>query len=432
MTVAFYTLGCKVNQYETQAMSQLLTEAGFEVVDAAEDADVCIVNSCTVTAESDRKTRQAVRRFKHMDCAPVVVLTGCMPQAFPEAARELPEADIVLGNAGNARILSAIEEFFARRDRIIDIAPHVNGEDFTGACISGFRERTRAVVKIEDGCDRFCSYCIIPYARGRVRSKDAEELRRELAWLDEARFAEVVLVGINLSAYGTGRGENLADAVEIACSFPNIRRVRLGSLEPDHLSDELIARLASFDKLCPQFHISLQSGCDRTLRAMNRHYTAAEYEQIARSLRRSFPGATLTTDVMVGFPGESDGDFAQSLAFVQKIGFEKVHVFPYSVRPGTRAASMDGQIDRAEKECRARLMSEAAERIRHEFLLSQVGKTVEILVEEYASSDKVKGFTANYTPVEADGKGESLVSVLLTGIGDDCCTGVVTGTGLCE
>ena len=424
MKVAFCTLGCKVNQYESQSMEQALIKRGFECVGANEDADVYIVNSCTVTAESDRKTRQNVRHLKKLHPDAVIVLTGCMPQAFPEDARLLTQADIVTGNRSNRQIPDMIDEFFRTRERIVRISEHESGEKFSGELIEDFRERTRATVKIEDGCNRFCSYCIIPYARGRVRSKPLEDIRKEIASLEKKGFSEIVLVGINLSAYGTDCGLNLCDAVELAASFDGIKRVRLGSLEPDHMTPEVTKRLAECKKLCPQFHISLQSGCDKTLKRMNRHYTSAEYEELCRRLRDEFEDATLTTDVMVGFSGETREDFETSLEFVKKTGFEKVHVFPYSRRAGTRAAEFPEVIENAEKERRSREMIAAANEVRREFLRSQIGRTVEVLFEEKLRDGSVRGYTANYTLVRVrSGCSHGLHKVKITACGDDLCEG---------
>lgn len=423
MKIAFYTLGCKVNQYESQAMSEKAAANGYEIASADEEADIYVVNSCTVTAESDRKTRQAVRRFKRNHPESIVVLTGCMPQAFPQDAERLEQADIVLGNRNNSKLFELINSYFSCGRRIIDIEEHKSGDKFSGGDISGFERRTRAVVKIEDGCNRFCSYCIIPYSRGRVRSKPIDELKEELHKLSEAGFAEVVLVGINLSAYGTDIGLSICDAVELADSM-NFKRVRLGSLEPDHITDEVIKRLSKLQSFCPQFHISLQSGCDNTLKAMNRHYSAEEYSELCKKLRASFPDAAITTDIMVGFPTESEEDFAENVRFAQKIGFEKVHVFPYSPREGTKAAKMP-QIEKSVKEKRGHIMIEKTEEIRREFLKSQIGKIVEVLFETRHSDGYIEGYTRNYTPVKVKGElpcGE-ILKVKITAVDGDFCVG---------
>lgn len=400
MKASFYTLGCKVNQYESQFMSELLQKAGFEIVGSNEDADIYIINSCTVTAVSDQKTRQSVRRFKRNHPNAIVILTGCMPQAYPEAALRLQEADIVLSNSNNNDILELINQHCLNHKRLVKLIPHEKGEAFAQAAISDFSERTRAFVKIEDGCDRFCSYCIIPTARGRVRSKALEDIEKETAALAARGIVEIVLVGINLSAYGKGTNTNICDAVRAACSAEGIARVRLGSLEPDHLTPEILKTLGSQQKLCPQFHISLQSGCDNTLKRMNRHYTTAEYKLLCDTLRDNFKDCTLTTDIMVGFPGETEADFQTSLDFAESIGFEKIHVFPYSVRENTPAAKME-QVNKAVKEERSHQMLAMAATLRRAFLKRQIGKTVSVLFESKQQAGIYEGYTANYTPVRA-------------------------------
>lgn len=428
MKVAFYTLGCKVNQYESQSMSELLNKFGYETVGKDEDADVYIINSCTVTAESDRKTRQAVRRFKRKNPNAVIVLTGCMPQAYPEDAKALLQADIVIGNKNNTDLPEILEDFFRDKQRKVITKEHKTGDRFSVCSISSFDERTRAYVKIQDGCNRFCSYCIIPVSRGRVRSKPLNDLKNELESLAKAGYKEIVLVGINLSAYGQDIGESFNDAVELACSIDGIERVRLGSLEPDHLTDEVVEKLSKCKKLCPQFHISLQSGCNKTLKRMNRHYTAEEYKKLCKSLRNHFNNCTLTTDVMVGFCGESDEDFEESLNFVKEIGFEKVHVFPYSVRTGTKAEKMDGHLAKAVKEKRAAIMIDECEKIRRNYLNSQIGKAVTVLFESKEKDCMILGHTANYTPVKVHGSHElfgKFADVRITDATNDFCIGEI-------
>lgn len=421
MKIAFFTLGCKVNQYESQAMAERMVKCGFELVSPNEKADVYVINSCTVTAESDRKTRQTVRRFKRKNPDSIVILTGCMPQAFPEDAEALNEADIVLGNKNNIRLPEFIERYFSCGQRVIEIESHETGDKFTGDNISGFEGRTRAIVKIEDGCNRFCSYCIIPYSRGRVRSKPIDELEAELRTLSDAGFIEIVLVGINLSSYGSDIGLNICDAVELAAGM-NFERIRLGSLEPDHITDDVIERLAKIDKFCPQFHISLQSGCDNTLRAMNRHYTSAEYKELCDKLRSAFVDTSITTDIMVGFPTESEDDFKDNVKFAKEIGFEKVHVFPYSPREGTRAAKME-QIEKKVKEVRSHIMIEETEKIRLAFLKSQIGKEVEVLLETRHDDGFTEGYTKNYTPVKIKGTHPcgKLITAKITAVDGDFC-----------
>ncbi|MBR5774282.1 MAG: tRNA (N(6)-L-threonylcarbamoyladenosine(37)-C(2))-methylthiotransferase MtaB, partial [Clostridia bacterium] len=418
MRVAFFTLGCKVNQYETQVMTERLSQAGFEIVSHNDNADIYIVNSCTVTATSDQKTRQCVRRFKKNHPQSVVVLTGCMPQAYPQNADILPEADIVLGNRNTDILISAIDEYFLSGKRIFNVKNIVDKEEFESMQISGFNERTRAFVKIEDGCNRFCSYCIIPTARGRVRSKPLDELRTELEALEKSGFLEIVLVGINLSAYGLGTDKNICDAVELACSFEGFKRVRLGSLEPDHITREVIERLSKCDKLCPQFHISLQSGCDETLKRMNRHYTTEEYRQLCRDLRANFENCAITTDVMVGFAGETEEEFNSSLEFVKEIAFSDAHVFAYSRRAGTRAADFPNQVLKSDKEKRSKLMIKATQESCAKYLASRVGKIADVLFEIIDKDGYCVGHTSDYVLVKVKAPEitcGSIYQVMITG-----------------
>ncbi|WP_195985247.1 tRNA (N(6)-L-threonylcarbamoyladenosine(37)-C(2))-methylthiotransferase MtaB [Clostridium sp. D33t1_170424_F3] len=400
MKVSVLTLGCKVNQYESQAMLEQLVSAGFSACETSMESDVVLINSCTVTATSDQKVRQTLRRARRANPNAVIVLTGCMPQAFPELAEQLTDADIVLGNSNRRSLLPDILQYLSSRQRIVDIVPHEKAAAFESMHVDRFYERTRAFIKIEDGCNRFCSYCIIPYARGRVRSKPLEELKQEVADIAANGYREVVLTGINLSAYGQELGLHLCDAVEAACKPEGIARVRLGSLEPEQLSEPVIARLARQKKLCPQFHLSLQSGCDETLKRMNRHYTADEYRTIVRNLRAAFPNAAITTDIMVGFPGETEEEFAESLAFAEEIRFAKVHVFAYSRRPGTKANDAPSQVTQRIKEERSRRMIALTQKTKEAFFQEQLGRTEEVLFERETAKHVYDGYTENYTPVK--------------------------------
>ena len=351
-----------------------------------------------------------------------------LAQAVPEDARRLEEADIILGTSNRKRLVPDLLAFLSARQRIIDIAPHTNDEKFENLNVENFTGRTRAFVKIEDGCNRFCSYCIIPYARGRVRSKPLEDLKAELAGLGANGYKEVVLTGINLSAYGQEFGLHLCDAIEAACATPGIERVRLGSLEPEQLSEDVIRRMAKQKKLCPQFHLSLQSGCDATLKRMNRHYTADEYRTIVRNLRAAFENAAITTDIMVGFAGETDEEFAESLAFAEEIAFAKVHVFAYSRRPGTRAYDMGDQLTNAVKEARSPEMIRVTTATQQAFFKAQIGRTEEVLFEREIQKGVWEGYSMNYTPV-AVASGTSLAgeirSVRIESCTDTHCMGVV-------
>ena len=427
MNFNILTLGCKVNQYESQAMREDLLRHGFTLSADKEKADVTVINTCTVTSVSDAKNRKLIHRVRRQNPDGIIVLTGCMPQAFPDDLSAFEGCDIVIGNRERAKLIPSIEAFLENHRQYIEIPEHLNrGAVYENLSVSSFGEHTRAFIKIEDGCNRFCSYCIIPYARGRVRSKPLEDLKAELQTVAANGYREVVLVGINLSAYGQGEDFDLADAVEAACAVEGIERVRLGSLEPEQMDAPLIARLSKQEKFCPQFHLSLQSGCDKTLKAMNRHYDTAEYRRIADNLRAAFDNAAMTTDVMVGFAGESEEDFAASLAFVKSIGFSKVHVFPYSVRKGTRAEKMPDHVSPAEKDKRAKRMGDLVEQSRREFLQSQVGRMEEVLFERLRHG-YLEGYTKNYTPVHVNSTDNTLCGeirpVRLTAAGEDWCEG---------
>ncbi len=429
MKVSVITLGCKVNQYESQAMLNQLVSAGFTACDANEESDVVLINSCTVTSMSDHKVRQMLHRARHKNPTAVIVLTGCMPQAFPEAAEALSDADIILGNSNRASLLPHILQYLSAHQRIVDIVPHEKAPEFESMSVNRFFERTRAFIKIEDGCNRFCSYCIIPYARGRVRSKPIDQLKQEISEIAANGYREIVLTGINLSAYGQELGLHLCDAVEAACAPDGIERVRLGSLEPEQLSEDVIARLRLQKKLCPQFHLSLQSGCDETLKRMNRHYDTNEYRTIVKNLRAAFENAAITTDLMVGFPGESEEEFKESLAFAEEIGFAKVHVFAYSRRPGTRANDAPDQVAQSVKEQRSREMIKATQKTKEEFFTRQLGRIEPVLFERECEKGVYEGYTENYTPVRAhSGKnlgGQILPARITQALSDFCIAEVL-------
>lgn len=425
MNIAFYTLGCKVNQYETQSLREEFTKKGHTVVPDSAYFDCIVINSCTVTAESDRKTRQQLNRFRRENPNAVIVLTGCMVQALGDKTAELTGADIIAGNTDVGKIVSLAEDFFAKKERIVEIRPHTKEETFNTPSITEFAERTRAFMKIEDGCERYCTYCIIPYARGFVRSKPIDEIRREAEALAKNGYVEIVLVGINLSAYGKGESINLCDAVDAVCEVEGIKRVRLGSLEPDHISDGMLERFKAQEKFCPQFHLSLQSGCDATLKRMNRHYDTAFYADLVERIRKIFPEAAISTDIMVGFPGETEEEFQESIAFLKKISFAKTHVFAYSRRSGTLADKMPDQITKAEKNCRSRKMIAAATLCEQEFLNSLVGKEVSVLFETLENG-KNSGYTPNYARVSVKGAqflGGAVKKVKILSVTGDICEG---------
>lgn len=425
MNIYFYTLGCKVNQYETQEIAELFERSGYSVTDSVLNADIAVVNSCTVTAESVRKTRQTVRRLKKQNPNCVLVLTGCASQAEKQLINDLPEVDVFLGNRSNINIVDAVEKHLKSRETVNMRVEHETGDVFLGYGITRFDGHTRAFLKIQDGCDRFCSYCLIPTARGRSRSKKLEDIDKELKTLAENGYKEIVFVGINLSDYGKNTPYSLPDALLLAEKYDGIERIRLGSLEPDHITDEMIEKLGKLKKLCPQFHISVQSGCDSVLKKMNRHYTALDYENLALKLRKTFKDATLTTDVMVGFPTETDEDFNTTVKFVKRVGFEKVHIFPYSVREGTVAAGMV-QLPNAVKEERAAALSVVTDELRAEFMKNQIGKTVTVLFETRRDGFN-EGYTENYTPVRIFGDKDyrgKIIETVITEANSEYCTGI--------
>ncbi len=400
MRVSFYTLGCKVNQNETGALAQLFCENGYTLAGPEEEADVFVVNSCTVTAGGDKKSRQWLRRAKREYPGAITVLTGCYPQAFPEEAAAVEEADVVMGNANRHAILKNVDIALSTQQRVVDIVPHQKGEQFEELPMERFEGHTRAFIKVQDGCNRQCAYCVIPRARGQVRSRSEASILKELKALADAGYKEVVFSGINLPSYGQDTGTTLIELIEHSAEIEGIERIRLGSLEPDVLSDEHIARMAKVEKLCPQFHLSLQSGCTATLRRMRRVYTAEEYAAVVAKMRAVFHNnCSFTTDVIVGFPGETEEEFAQSLKFVQEIGFLKVHVFPYSQRSGTPAATFPDQIPESVKAERVRAMQAAADAVKDTLAQQMLGSTDTVLLEKPLSSQLFTGYTRLYLPV---------------------------------
>lgn len=426
MNLNYYTLGCKVNQYETEAVTEMFKNNGF-TADNNQKPDIILINSCSVTAESDRKTRQLVRKVRRLHKNSVIILTGCMVQAFPEKAAELTEADIIIGNTLTNEIFAETEKFLKTKEKIVKIENHTKGEKYSTPCLTDFSERTRAYMKIEDGCDRFCSYCIIPYARGRVRSRSIESIKKEACMLARNGFKEIVLVGINLSAYGSDINLNICDAVDAVCNTKGIIRVRLGSVEPDHITEEILERLSKQKKFCPQFHLSLQSGCDETLKRMNRHYNSDFYYQLCENIHKKFDNPAITTDIMVGFNGETDEEFMRSCEFVEKVGFARSHVFAYSVRNGTVAANQSDKIPPEIKEKRAVVMGNTAKKCESEFLKTQIGKTCKVLFETGENGFE-EGYSENYSRVAVKSDKNlqgKILTVKITGVSGLKCIGEI-------
>jgi len=390
-TVRVLTLGCKVNQYESEAIAEAFLRDGFFVRKRG-PADVYVINTCTVTAEADRKARQTLRRLRRENPDALLVLTGCLPQADPAAADALPEADLVCGTRGRAALVSLVREALADRTRRVAVEPYCGGETFEAALEADrFDGRfQKAFLKIEDGCDRCCAYCVIPRARGPVRSLSPAEIARRTAALAANGYREIVLTGINLSRYGADCGLALADAVCAANAAEGDFRLRLSSLESDLLSPEQWETLARCERLCPQFHLALQSGCDETLARMRRRYTTAQFRAAAETARRLFPDAQLTTDVIVGFPGETEAEFAQTCEFVASLGLLRAHIFVYSPRPDTPAAALAGRVPVSVARDRSRRLAAIVRESAARIAQAHVGRTVRVLCEANGA-----GFAAN-------------------------------------
>lgn len=380
--VALHSLGCKVNAYETEAMQQLLIQAGYEIVPFDVGADIYIINTCTVTNIADRKSRQMLHRAKKMNPHALVVAAGCYVQTVGEKVCEDDSIDLVIGNNKKKDLIAILKAYEEGRqaETLIDIN---HTREYEGLSLDKTAEHTRAYVKVQDGCNQFCSYCIIPYARGRVRSRKPEEVQTEVEKLAQNGYYEVVLTGIHLSSYGTDLEEtDLLSLIKTIHEVPGIRRIRLGSLEPRIITEKFAEELAGMEKICPHFHLSLQSGCDTVLKRMNRRYTTEEYEKACRLLRQVFDHPALTTDVIVGFPGETQEEFEKTEEFLKHIQFFETHIFKYSRRKGTKADLMEGQITEAVKAKRSRILLKLNEENEKQYLKEQLGRQVEILVEE--------------------------------------------------
>ncbi len=406
--VCFITLGCKVNQYESDMMQEQFEKAGytcFDRNDKKEKADIYVINSCTVTSTGDKKTRQILHRCRRENPDAVIALTGCFVQAFPDKAKALSDWNVLCGNTERKILLPLVEQYLENGQNIVCIDSHQKGECFEPMQVERFAHKTRAFLKIEDGCNRFCSYCIIPYARGRVRSKPIDALVKEVSMLTYQGYREIVLVGINLSSYGQDLGLRLIDAVEACCSVPGVGRIRLGSLEPELLTYEDLARMAKLKPFCPQFHLALQSGSDGVLKRMNRHYDKKEYARIVGDIRDCFENASITTDIMTGFPGETEEEHIESMAFAREIKLSQMHVFEYSPREGTPAAKLP-QLSAQVKARRTDEMLLVKKENEQAFLQTQLGWISEVLLESHFTvtqeSLRAEGYTRNYTPVYID------------------------------
>ncbi len=409
MKVAFYTLGCKVNQYETNGMIQAFLEKGFEIVDFSEKADIYVINTCTVTSISDKKSRQMIRRTKQLNPDALVVAVGCYAQVAKDKLEEIKDIDLILGISEKTEIVRYVEEALQNKEPQEHISDVMHQKEFVDFGSVNYTDKNRVAIKVQDGCNQFCTYCIIPYARGRIRSRKIENVKKEVEDLAKNGIKEIVITGIHVASYGKDLNENvgLIDLLEEINKIDGIERIRLSSLEPTLITEEFVERLSKLNKICDHFHLSLQSGCDATLRRMNRHYTTSDFKKATDLLRKTYPNVALTTDVIVGFPGETDEEFNITYKFLQDINFYKMHVFKYSQRHGTKAEKMPNQIDGKIKEERSRKLIELSDKNEKEQNKKYFNKILKVLVEELEDG-YFKGHTTNYIMVKIKDTGEDL------------------------
>ncbi len=415
--VAFHTLGCKVNQYETNAMMQQFITSGYEIAAFEDMADIYIINTCTVTNISDRKSRQMLRRAKQKNPEAIIVATGCYAQVAKEELEKMDEIDLVLGINEKNKIVEHIEKFKNSKKKVAEVSDLMKQKTFLDFGNITYAKKTRAVVKVQDGCDRFCTYCIIPYARGRVRSRKIESVVDEVKELVKNGIKEVVITGIHVASYGKDLGENISlwDLLYAINKIDNLQRIRLSSLEPMLITDEFVEKIKTLDKLCHHFHLSLQSGCDETLIRMNRHYSTSDFKEVVNRLRNQFKDVILTTDIIVGFPGETEEEFNTTYNYLKEIKFYKMHVFPYSQRKGTKAATMPNQIDNQIKETRSKKLIELSNKNEKEYLKQYIGQKLEVLFEQI-EEEYIKGHTKNYLEVNVPKKSTSINDIKLVKI----------------
>lgn len=391
-----------MNQYETNGMMQKFREAGYKIADIDEGkSDICIINTCTVTNMSDRKSRHALRKIKEKNPNAIIVATGCYAQVAKEELEQMEEIDIVIGNDEKRDVVKFVEKYIKDKNRVVDIQDISKQKEFVDMGQITYTEKTRAVIKVQDGCNQFCTYCIIPYARGRVRSRKIDNVVEEIRGIASEGIQEVVITGIHVASYGKDfdKNDGLIELLEEINKIERIKRIRLGSLEPQIITDSFINRLTKLEKICHHFHLSLQSGCDETLKRMNRKYNTEIFREIVERLRKAYKDVILTTDIIVGFPGETEEEFNQTYEFLKKIKFYKMHVFPYSPRRGTVAEKMPNQIDGNIKEERSKKLIELSNRNQEEYNKEYIGKKVEVLFEE-KEGEFYKGHTQNYIVVK--------------------------------
>jgi threonylcarbamoyladenosine tRNA methylthiotransferase MtaB len=426
---AFYTLGCKVNQYETEAMTESFENAGYEIVDYSEFADVYIINTCTVTNMGDRKSRQIIRRAREKNPEALVAVVGCYSQIAPGEVLEIPEVSLVVGTDERSRMVELVEYAMQKEEKLNMVNDIMKVREFEEMPIKSYKSRTRAFLKIQEGCDQYCTYCIIPYARGHIRSRKPDSIIAEVKELAENGFREIVLTGIHVASYGKDLGNtSLIDIIEKIHEIDGIRRIRMSSVDPNVMTDGFIERLSRLPKICGHFHLSLQSGCDETLKRMNRKYTTGEYRRVVEKLREVFADVAITTDLIVGFPGETEEEFQKTVDFVEEIAFSGMHIFKYSQRSGTPAAKYENQVKPQVKDARSKVITAIAEKNEEKFKKAFIGRSKPVLYEQPFDGQKslFEGLTDNYIRVvsesQEDIKGKIIETVLME-LKEDYMTG---------
>lgn len=418
MKAAFSTLGCRVNQYETEAMTEKFIKAGYDIVPFDDFADVYVINTCTVTSMGDKKSRQMVRRARRLNGNAIIAVVGCYSQVAPLKVSQIDGVDIVLGTRNKGKIMYWINKFREENRKIIAVHSVMRNDTFEDLNIEEYQDKTRAFLKIQDGCNRFCSYCLIPYARGRICSKNPEKVIEEVKKLALHGYKEIILSGIHIASYGTDLdgGWDLVRMLEAVNSIDGIERIRIGSIDPAFFSDDVIKKVSQIKKLCPHFHLSLQSGCDETLKRMNRHYTTNEYKDIVSKLRSSISDVSVTTDVIVGFPGESDEEFNITYDYLKDIKLTKMHIFKYSPRKGTKAFEMKDKVSEDIKEYRSHKLLQLSLKNEKEFMDRFIGRSFDVLYEHECRDGYYEGYTSNYIKVVSKGNECLNDKILLTKI----------------
>ena len=431
--IAFMTLGCKVNQADTASMQELFRQAGYTVCDFTEEADVYVVNTCVVTNTGQQKSRQMIRRAIRKENDALIVVTGCYPQTAAEEVKAIDGVDLIIGTQDRAKIVTLVEAALEKKQNQIEdeVRPWEQGVQFEEMSGGNEADKTRAYLKIQEGCNQYCSYCIIPYARGPIRSRSLQSIREEVQRLTEAGYKEIVLIGIHLGCYGKEMkdGTTLYDAVQAALSVPALQRLRLGSLESVEVEERLLDLMETDKRLCPHLHLPLQSGCDKVLKEMHRPYDTSKFKTLLDQIRKKVPGIAVTTDVIVGFPGETETDFAATCDFVKQCGFAKMHIFPYSKRKGTPAAARQDQIPEPVKKQRAEKLAELDRQMQQAYFAQNIGKRHTVLVEQpIGTTGLVEGLTENYIRVEFQGEPDlcgKMTDIKITEALIDKCKGTI-------